>query len=92
VAVLFKTDPADTQEMLARRADLVAVVRESYPGLIQAQLAKIDDETWVDAWRWDSLASAQAAIAHAPDLPEAAAAFSLTRDSTAEFADIVDER
>ena len=62
------------------------------PGLIQAQLARVDDQTWVDTWRWESRGNAQAAIANVPNIPEAGAAFSLTRDATAEFADVVDER
>ena len=88
----FKTDPADTEELLVRRAALVAAVRKACPGLLHAQLVKVDDETWIDAWRWDSRASAEAALAQAPNLPEAAAAFALTRDTTAQFADVVDER
>jgi hypothetical protein len=87
-----KTDPADTQELLARRAALVAAVRRAFPGLLHTQLAKLDHETWIDTWRWESLAHAQAALDHAPSIPEAAAAFSLTRDTTAEFANVVDER
>jgi Antibiotic biosynthesis monooxygenase len=96
VAVLrltrFKTDPADAEEMLARRNALVDAVRRAYPGLIHAQLVKVDDDTWMDAWRWESRANAQAAIANTAAIPEAAAAFSLTRDASAEFADLVDER
>ena len=37
-------------------------------------------------------ANAEAALANMAAIPEAAAAFSLTRDATAEFADLVDER
>jgi hypothetical protein len=84
--------PADVKEMLARRATLIDAVRRAYPGLIQAQLARVDDETWVDAWRWESRGNAEAAIANVPNIREAGAAFSLTRDATAEFADVVDER
>jgi quinol monooxygenase YgiN len=96
VAVLrltrFKTDPTDAEEMLARRAALVAAVRQAHPGLLQAQLARVDNETWIDAWRWESRTSAQAAIDGVSAIPEAGAAFSLTRDATAEFADVIDER
>ena len=88
----FKTDPADAKEMLARRATLIDAVRRAYLGLLQAQLAKVDDETWVDAWRWESRGNAEAALANVRAIPEAGAAFSLTRDATAEFADVVDER
>jgi len=41
-------------------------------------------------WRWDSLASAQAAIADAPSIPAAGAAFSLTKGITVEYAEVVD--
>ena len=47
----FKTDPADAEEMLARRAALIAAVRQAHTGLLQAQLARVDNETWIDAWR-----------------------------------------
>ena len=71
-------DPADTGEMLARHAALVVAVKDAFPGLIEVQLAKVDDQTWLDVWRWDSLASAQAAGAAAASIPVALAAFSLT--------------
>lgn len=45
----FKTDPTDAEEMLARRAALIAAVRQAHPGLLQAQLARVDNETWIDA-------------------------------------------
>ncbi len=90
--VRFTTDPADTEEMLAARAALVAVTRDAFPGLTEARLAKAGDGTWIDIWRWDSLASAQAAIEGAPALAEAGAAFSLIKDVTADFAEVVDER
>lgn len=53
---------------------------------------KLDDQTWIDMWRWDSRASAQKAIDNARGVPEAGAAFSLVKDVTTEFAEIVDER
>jgi hypothetical protein len=71
---------------------LVAVTRDAFPGLTEARLSKVADETWIDIWRWDSLTSAQAAIEGVPALPEAGAAFSLIKDVTADFAEIVDER
>ena len=90
----FTVDPGDVEELLARRNALVAAVRDAVPGLIEARLAKLDGKTWIDLWRWDSRSSAQAAIqrARTGDVPEAAAAFALTKDLTTEFADVVDER
>jgi hypothetical protein len=86
----FTIDPADTGEMLTRHAALIAAAKDAFPGLIEVQLAKVDDQTWLDVWRWDSLASAQAAVAGAPAIPEAAAAFSVTKSITVEFAEVVD--
>jgi hypothetical protein len=90
----FTADPASTNELITRRNALVAAVRNATPGLLQARLTRVDDETWIDMWCWDTRAHAQAAVAlaHAGQLPEAGAAFALTTDHTAEFTDVVDER
>jgi hypothetical protein len=63
--------PADTEEVFAERAALVAAIRDAIPGLTHTRLAKADDQTWSDVWRWDSPASPQAAIAKASAIPEA---------------------
>jgi hypothetical protein len=86
----FTIDPADAGELVARHAALVAVAKEAFPGLIEAQLAKVDDDAWLTLWRWDSLTSAQAAIAEGPSIPQAGAAFSLAKGLTVEFAEVID--
>ena len=83
-------DPIDTGELLTRHAALVAAAKDAFPGLIQVQLAKVDDQTWIDVWRWDSFASAAAAVSGAQAIPEAAAAFSVTKSITVEFVEVVD--
>jgi heme-degrading monooxygenase HmoA len=88
----FTIDPADTAELLTRHAALVAAAKDNFPGLLGAQLAKIDDESWLTVWRWDSLASAKAAVGEAPSIPGVGAAFSLTKDLTVEFAEVIDAR
>jgi hypothetical protein len=88
----FKIDPADTEEMVSRRNAVVEAARRAFSGLVDTRLVKLDDQTWIDMWRWDSRASAQKAIDNARSLPEAGAAFSLVKDVTTEFAEIVDER
>jgi hypothetical protein len=70
----------------------VAAVRDAVPGLVEARLVKLDDGSSIDMWRWDSPASQQAAVAAAPTIPEAAAAFSLVGNHTSELAEVVDER
>lgn len=86
----FTIDPADIGELLARHAALVAAAKDAFPGLIEVQLARVDDHMWLDVWRWDSLASAQAAGAAAGNIPGAAAAFSLAKSLTGDFVKAVD--
>ncbi len=88
----FQVDPADVAEMLARRATLIDAVRRSHHGLDEAQLTRIDEETWLDIWRWESADLMNQALAGAPALAEAGPAFALTRDMSAEVAEIVDKR
>lgn len=90
----FVVDPRDASELINRRNALVIAVREAVPGLLESRLVKVDDSHWIDMWRWDTLASAQAAAsrAQAGGFPEAAAAFELARDVVTEFTEIVDER
>lgn len=88
----FTADPSDTEQLLARRAELIAAIRASFPGLTETRLARLDDRTWIDEWRWESAAALRAATDGAPDIPETAAAFALISDPVAEQAEIVDER
>lgn len=90
----FTANPADADEMLARRAALISAVRAAYSGLSETRLGRVDEQTWVDTWRWDSVAeldAAQAGVANGA-VPEAGPAFALTTNTTAEQAEIVDER
>ncbi|MFC4008090.1 hypothetical protein ACFOY2_12720 [Nonomuraea purpurea] len=89
----FTADPADADQVIARRNDLITAVRAAYPGLTETRLARIDEHTWVDSWRWESPATMEAALAGAPSLPQAEAAFSILKGHpTAEQGEIVDER
>jgi hypothetical protein len=88
----FTADPADAEFVLDRRAALIDAVRRTFPGLTATHLARLDDKSWVDVWRWDSAASLRAAADGAHGLPETEAAFSLVRDISAETAEVVDER
>lgn len=88
----FTAEPAKVDDLLKRRTQLIETVRGSYGGLTHTRLVRIDDETWLDAWTWDSLASAQAVMARAPEIPEVAAVFALVTSSSAENGELVDER
>lgn len=88
----FTIASADVEEMLARRAALITRIRADHPGLTETRLSRLEDGTYSDAWRYADLDQMQAVLATAPSLPEAAAAFAIAADLTAENAEIVDER
>jgi hypothetical protein len=89
----YSVNPADFDELLVRRAELISAIRADHPGLVEARLIRLENGTFIDAWRWGSREQMQAALAAAaPTFPEVAAAMSLTRDRTAEDGEIVDER
>lgn len=88
----FTADPAVIDDLLDRREALIAAVRASYDGLTETRLARLDERTWMDMWRWESDEHAKAALAGAPTIAEAGRAFALAQDMTAEQLAIIDER
>jgi hypothetical protein len=76
--VRFTIDPADTAHKLTRYAAVVAAAKGAFSRFIGVELVKIDDRTWADVWRWDSLANPQATSAGGQSIPQAAAAIALT--------------
>jgi hypothetical protein len=87
----YAVDASDLAELLDRRAAVIAAVRSAHPGLSQTRLIRQPDGTYADTWRWDSAELMQAALATMP-IPEAVAAMSLTKDATADDAEVIDER
>lgn len=90
-ATRFTVDTADADTMLVRRAQLLEAVRAAFAGPTEVRLVRLDDETWLDIWQWDSAETLRAALEGAPGLPEATAAFAVTRDASVEQGDVVDE-
>jgi hypothetical protein len=87
----FTADPADAGTVLERRRKLLEAVRAKFAGPAETRLIRVDGRTWVDMWRWDSPETLRAALDGAPPLPEAAAAFAIVRDVSAEQGDVADE-
>jgi hypothetical protein len=87
----FTADPADAETVLERRRKLIEAIRASFAGPTETRLIRVDERTWVDMWQWDSPEILHAALAGAPKLPEAAAAFAVACDVSAEQGDVVDE-
>jgi heme-degrading monooxygenase HmoA len=88
----YAVDEENLDEFIARRAALIAAMRERHPGLTETRLIKLDNGTFVDTWRWASADAMQAAFASVPDMPEVGAAMSLTRDASNDDGEVVDER
>lgn len=87
----FQADPADAEQVQTRHAALVTAIRATLTGLTEARLGRLDDQTWVGVWRWDSAASLQAARRAAPGVAAATAAFALVRDVTAQDVEVLAE-
>jgi hypothetical protein len=87
----FTIDAGAAGALRARHAELVAAIRSAAPGLIEARLGSVDEQTWVGIWRWESAEHLRAARRIAPGLPESAAAFSLARTVTADDVAVADE-
>lgn len=87
----YTIDPADLDELLARRAALIESVRAAYPGLSGTRLTRMEDGSYTDAWSWDSAAQMQAALP-ATEHPEARASLAMVSDYTADYGEVVDER
>jgi quinol monooxygenase YgiN len=87
----FQADPADADQVLARHAALVSAIRATLSGLTEARLGRLDEETWVGVWRWDSAASLQAARQTLPGTAAAIEAFAVAREVTAEDIEVLDE-
>ncbi|RZS38873.1 antibiotic biosynthesis monooxygenase [Herbihabitans rhizosphaerae] len=91
VITRFTANPQDAEQLTARHAALVAATRASCPGPAEARLGRVDDESWVAIWRWESAEHLAAARASAPGSAEARAAFELAKDPTGEDVELVYE-
>jgi len=73
----YTVDPRNEEVFLQHHRDAVEAMRRRYPTLLEANLARLDPETWIDIWMWESSEAAKQAAAEASEVPEAAALFSL---------------
>jgi hypothetical protein len=87
----YTVDPGDVEELLERRAALITAIRVDHPGLVETRLIRLEDGSFIDAWRWASAEEMQAALEATPP-PEAREAMSLTQERSSEDGEIVDER
>jgi hypothetical protein len=87
----YVVEPSNAEALLERRAVLLDAIRSRCGGPDEARLLRVDARTWMDMWRWDSDDALRAALEAAPGMPEAAAAFALTKDVDVEEGALVTE-
>ncbi|AQZ62373.1 unnamed protein product [[Actinomadura] parvosata subsp. kistnae] len=88
----YSVADADLEEFLARRASLIATVRERHPGLTRTVLIRLEDGTYTDTWHWEDAGQMGAAFAAIATFAEAPLTMALTKDATAQNGQVVDER
>lgn len=71
--VRFRAKAGSEAGLIDDRAAMIADVRERHPGLIRAELTKLDDGSYLDVLRWRSKAEAEAANAESGSIPGFAA-------------------
>jgi heme-degrading monooxygenase HmoA len=59
------------EEMLRRRPDLEAGVKEKLSGLLDIRLVRLEDGSYLDILRWESREAADAAMEQFAEVPEA---------------------
>lgn len=86
----YVVEPKNLAEFLTRRATVIDLIRAAHPGLVATRLVRLEDGTYTDTWHWESMPAMAAAFPMA-QIPEAAAAWSLTSDSSAVSGEVVAE-
>lgn len=88
----FKINPADSEELRTRHTAMVSALRAAVSGPREARLGRIDEETWIAIWRWDSAEHMRMAQEQARKHPEVDNAFALISVVTGEAIELIDER
>ena len=79
------------QQFLAKRGAMVEAAKENFPGLIGVTLAKLDDDSYVDAWIWEDRSFCEAAMAKVEAVPAVADWLQhISEDVSMEFGTLVD--
>lgn len=88
--VRFTVKPGEEQVLVDERPAMLFALAANFAGMIDARLAKLDGETWVDLVTWESREQALAAADGAGRIPEVASWFSHIGEVHAmEHADVV---
>jgi hypothetical protein len=88
----YSVDPAQLDDLLARRAHLIDGIRSGFPGLTATILVKLDNDSYVDTWHWESAEMMGAALAAAAAAPPVADTLGLTEDHVVHSGEVIDQR
>jgi hypothetical protein len=71
----FTVRDGEEASLVAERPEMIAALREAFPGLLAAWLARRDDGGWIDVILWQSREEAEHAAKHVDGVPAAKAWF-----------------
>ena len=84
----YGVEPKNLAEFLTRRTAVIDLIRAAHPGLVATRLIRLEDGSYTDLWSWESMPAMAAAFPLAQS-PEAAAAWSLTSNSSASTGELI---
>jgi hypothetical protein len=84
--------PGQVETFLAQRAELIGQWRAAGLDLVETQLYRLEDGTYLDIWRWASEEVMAKAFDTMGELPLVGATLGMTREHSAVDGDLVDER
>jgi hypothetical protein len=88
----YSVDPAQLDALLARRVQLIDGIRSGFPGLTATTLVKLENDSYVDTWHWESAELMGAALAAAAGFPAVADTLGLTEDHVVHAGEVIDQR
>ncbi|GAB2550717.1 hypothetical protein [Nocardia heshunensis] len=87
----FRVARADLESLLAQRKILIDGIRRANPSLTGTRLTRLEDGTYLDAWRWDRAEDMLAALSAAQGVPLVEATEALMLDASVLTGEIIDE-
>lgn len=88
----YSVDPAELEQLLAQRTQLIGGIRAGFPGLVETRLIRLEDGTYQDMWRWETAEQLAAAVAASAAFPPVTATLALTSAGTVQNGEIIDEQ
>lgn len=88
----FRVARADLETLLRQRRTLIDGIRLANPGLTGTRLARLEDGTYLDTWRWDRAEHMLAALSAAQGVALVEATEALMLDASALTGEVIDER